>query len=60
MNNKNSIGDFVYFIQFPLCKDNEETIDALKNWQKKYVIIQIEKISYTIRHKYTNCLRVSK
>lgn len=32
MNNKNSIGDFVYFSPSPLCKNNEEAINALKKW----------------------------
>ena len=31
MNNKNSIGDFVYCTPSPLCKDNE-AIDLLKKW----------------------------
>ncbi len=31
MNNKNSIGDFVYCTPSPLCKDNN-IIDLLKKW----------------------------
>jgi hypothetical protein len=32
MNNKNSIGDFVYCTPSPLCKDDNKAIDALKKW----------------------------
>jgi len=32
MNNKNSIGNFVYCTPSPLCKDNNEAIDLLKKW----------------------------